>query len=772
MEADSSYLECVQLLEDELLCHPPFVRPTASQPLAPFDQASQKTVFGKGGARGSPEEFLGWARGREHPAEARLPSLDADLECAVQFVWQCGSGIAAERERRLTLLRHVASRLEPLTVALSARMSDNAIVIARAMMLNIMRRKRPSASLADVGDGLYAPHFGLWCALLDALRWPNRNLVESMLRGFRTVRDVPDSGVWRAVDRPASIPFHEFAQTNAAWVHSCKHRLVSAAAKDLCIEHSGQQSRVAACWERTLEERDAGLILGPFTIAEINAKRAPGAPALGFGRWRPLPRFAIWNGKKWRCIDDGAASGTNSKGTSVHETIVCDRADSPMRIGIRFHQLGPPSHEPALRVLMGGGTDDKFAAYRVVVTCDSEYTVVMVVAPPDALFAGSPLDTVLFKVPGHNFGLVSAVTNWHSASEPPVVFSRRFFATPVTRFYDDHQVSEPQYAGASGQHVHFELHELLRFHFDIGKHVSWSRHVLYTGVVTDWTLDYLEGIVSIGVSSERRHKLRIIIQAALDADSLSPAESSSLRGKARWSVCPVFGRLGVAIVHLLRERQQQPSDGGDHPLDAQLAEALRLLHALMQWLPNHVVRFRRDTIIPAGVILTDASFEASHAWLGFLVVCPIRGGVWAGMATPPWLLALLELHKARDTYIGQLEAVAALAPLFSLSSAWFTDRNMMHYIDNQGALYSLINGRSNDVDINRLVFIARLMLQKMRCDTWFDYVPSASNFADLPTRLDADAFRRLDRVARRLPMVLPPRWCLACAADKLTPLFY
>ena len=278
--------------------------------------------------------------------------------------------------------------------------------------------------------------------------------------------------------------------------------------------------------------------------------------------------------------------------------------------------------------------------------------------------------------------------------------------------------------------------------------------------------------MSIGVSSERRHKLRSLVQTALDANSLSPAESSSLRGKARWSVCPVFGRLGVAIVHLLRERQLQPSEGGEYPLDERLAEALRLLHALMIWLPNHTVRFRRDAIIPAGVILTDASFEASHKWLGFLVVCPIRGGVWAGMATPPWLLELLEFHKARDTYIGQLEAIAAVAPLFSLHRTWFEDRSVMHYIDNQGVLYSLINGRSNDADINRLVFIARLMLQKLRCDTWFDYVPSASNFADLPTRLDGDAFRRLSRVGRRIPMLLPPRWCLACTADELTPLFY
>ena len=193
--------------------------------------------------------------------ERPLPRLEEDLECAVSFVWRCGTGIVAERERRMAVLRHVSQLLEPLTVALAARMSENATVIARAMMLNIMRRTQPAARLEDVGDALYAPHFGLWCAMLDAMRWPQRNLVASMLHGFRSVGDLPDSGIWRPVDRPASVSFAEFTETNASWVYACRARLLSAGTKD--------SERLAACWERTLEERDSGLIQGPFTISSV-----------------------------------------------------------------------------------------------------------------------------------------------------------------------------------------------------------------------------------------------------------------------------------------------------------------------------------------------------------------------------------------------------------------------------------------------------------------------------------------------------------------------
>ena len=60
------------------------------------------------------------------------------------------------------------------------------------------------------------------------------------------------------------------------------------------------------------------------------------------------------------------------------------------------------------------------------------------------------------------------------------------------------------------------------------------------------------------------------------------------------------------------------------------------------------------------------SFEIGHTWLGFLVWHELRGCVWGGMPTPPWLLALWASHRARKTYIGHLEAAVISSPYFSL----------------------------------------------------------------------------------------------------------
>lgn len=665
--------------------------------------------------------------------------MDVDLEAAILFVVSYGAHVVEERRRRALLFADVARVLEPLSARLCLRMSDSAKDISRAMALNIARRANPAACLADLNDGdMYCIHFALFGAILDALRWPDDRLVFKLVHGFSVVGDVPDSGVWRPLERPAAVPFDVFSHSNASWVLACKARVLSAARKS--------PQRALACYQRTLEELDAGLILGPFSINDLNARPGTWRFAFGYGHWRPLPRFAIWQGSKWRCIDDAAVSGSNVFGTSTHETIVCDRPDLPLRIGLRFHEHGLPPDGVTRSIDMGGGSEDAFAAYRRVPAANPAYTVVMVPSPA----ADGRWEVACFCVPGHNFGLVSAVLNFNCVPEPLVRFSRRFFGAPVVRFYDDEAVHEPAYARGSGQSVHFEFREVLRFHFDFGKHQPWTPRPVFCGVCTDWTLER-RGCVSVGVTSERKTKLIARIDDILAEQRLSPAEASSLRGKGRFCLSPVFGRMGIAILSTLRRRQYVDRSS---EMTSDLAESLRALRAAVRLFPNFTVPLQRD-VRPPVVVLSDASWETEHTWIGFVVFCPIHGARWAGTPTPPWLLAWLSRLRAKQTYIGQLELAAALTPYWSLPPCLFRGRAVSHYIDNQGALYSMIHGRSSDADSNRLVFLARLRMHVLRADVWFDYVPSASNIADLPTRLDCAARQRLLAVGPRVPCVLP-----------------
>mmetsp|Transcript_31996 Transcript_31996/g.67069 ORF Transcript_31996/g.67069 Transcript_31996/m.67069 type:complete len:232 (+) Transcript_31996:327-1022(+) len=228
--------------------------------------------------------------------------MDEDLEAAISFVASLGAHVVAERSRREELLTSVALTLEPLSALISSHMSDAARDIAKAMALNIARRSTPAVSLAELDGAEYTIHFALFGAILDALQWPDDRLVYKLVRGFASVGDVPDSGVWRLIERPASVSFPEFRASNAAWVSECRARVLAAARKS--------PQRAHACYKRTIEELESGLILGPFSVNDLNAKPGTWRFAFGFGRWRPLPRFAIWQGSKWRCIDDAAVSKT------------------------------------------------------------------------------------------------------------------------------------------------------------------------------------------------------------------------------------------------------------------------------------------------------------------------------------------------------------------------------------------------------------------------------------------------------------------------------
>jgi hypothetical protein len=104
--------------------------------------------------------------------------------------------------------------------------------------------------------------------------------------------------------------------------------------------------------------------------------------------------------------------------------------------------------------------------------------------------------------------------------------------------------------------------------------------------------------------------------------------------------------------------------------------------------------------------------------------------------------------RARRQYIGQLEALAAVATYYTLAdgaplpdgsrSHALRGRDVIHYVDNFGALACLVKGDSRDPDIGRLAHVLSAILVSIRARPWMDYVRSAANIADLPSRFDIE----------------------------------
>ena len=72
------------------------------------------------------------------------------------------------------------------------------------------------------------------------------------------------------------------------------------------------------------------------------------------------------------------------------------------------------------------------------------------------------------------------------------------------------------------------------------------------------------------------------------------------------------------------------------------------------------------------------------------------------------------------------------------------DEDVVSFVDNQGALGVLVSGSSSDRPMGRMAHEAALVQRRMRARFFYEYVNSAANIADLPSRgAAAEAARKL-----------------------------
>jgi len=136
-----------------------------------------------------------------------------------------------------------------------------------------------------------------------------------------------------------------------------------------------------------------------------------------------------------------------------------------------------------------------------------------------------------------------------------------------------------------------------------------------------------------------------------------------------------------------------------------------------------------------------------------------REGHGYAKAPDSWA-ALFDKIKQRDTYIGQYELAAALAAILSLPEAWLRNRPVELWIDNSGAVGSLVKGYSGVPDCARIVNMFHFAVAKAgMASLWIDYVPSESNPADVPSRLhemsEEEAEEALSELGSAMRMTLP-----------------
>ena len=600
----------------------------------------------------------------------------------------------------------------------------------------------PNAELQKLvpehGKGICAGiNFAFLYVLCEALEYVDRKVVDGILFGFAPVGEVPPGGRFRPVDEPSVAPFSTEENSD----------MFDRVAADLArrfrrAQQQGGQSKewkeLTTLWVNVIGPEgevakghmDGGEHGRGYSRRQVwdMYKDCPGGP-------RCLVRFGVEQGGKLRGCDNGAFCGHNAR-TRMSETIHCIGADFPAIIAREFAKW--------VESECWIGTDDVEAAYRRILNSMPQYTVVALVEPDSG-------QVRYFPMPGFPFGLKSAVVAFNRVEELLIEVSRVFMLVPCGHYYDDAVTVEPRFAGRSGQRAIWMVHEVVGIPFAAKKHEKMRAANPFLGIVSDF--ERKPGFVQMRVKKSRREKLLKDLEDVLKSGELTGAQAATFRGKLYFTSLTAFGGVGRAPLQALARRQY--SDGDEKRLDDDLRRAVVAMRALLERLPPRLIPLLDSERSECIYIWSDAmwepvrgddgealqvfdevsgeSFYIAKATLAFAVYRAWTG-TWAHSYKDVGIDILRQLTPGKKTYIGQLEALAAAAVMHTLPEDWLAGRDGYMWIDNMGAKYSLQKGSARKEDSARIVDSFSKRVASLGFRPWIEYVPSAQNVADLPSR--------------------------------------
>ena len=96
-----------------------------------------------------------------------------------------------------------------------------------------------------------------------------------------------------------------------------------------------------------------------------------------------------------------------------------------------------------------------------------------------------------------------------------------------------------------------------------------------------------------------------------------------------------------------------------------------------------------------------------------------------------------------------LERGASKSDAPSRTPHLFAGKPAVHFVDNQGVLWNLVDGASREPGCDAIAHTVAATQLACRVNVWYEYVASDDNIADLPSRNDFSYVSRLARSARR-----------------------
>ena len=607
---------------------------------------------------------------------------------AVQHVCRLQEGIRDWRKKQIRHFKYKSKKLRPLTEQLLTLADEEA-------------------------KHLYAQcHVGFVLYLCILLAHSDVTYATRCILGFDVVGEIESPPIFRTARPPAHPPsLEEFEAGNAAHLEDILK----------WVKSSPNPGENKALYDQTIKDVEKGFAKGPYSLEEIVER---------FGtRWRCFPRFAIHqaHNDKWRAIDDGKRSGHNDHTVAwvrVHTCELAFVAAVVRKFMPSLPELQACAARMGIELEFEGGTDDESSAYRwkVVRLGHRRYNVIA--------FWCKRANSVRFIVLlGSAFGAASAVINYNRGPEVTVTAARQLLAVSSSHFYDDLLTLGLSIEGGSGQTALSFIASEQGNVLDKDKHFSLSPDFIYVGCrVQAWGVFQGRKLL-FEPKPGRAEKILHIIDEIEEKREFTAAAAASLLGKLGF----LGGTLSGRVLRGCEYTIQQYKAGLRTSWSAELEFAFAFVRAAATRLPPRAVEINPTIARPPLLLWSDAEFSGSSQ-MGFGWV--ISAADWkvplAGWGFVPAELAAQ--FEERKTQICMGEALAAISAPFTVP-ALFEGRDVLHFIDNQGALSCLINGVSRAPDVGAVACLYQLVMAKLECRSWAEYVESTANISDGPSRL-------------------------------------
>ena len=433
-------------------------------------------------------------------------------------------------------------------------------------------------------------------------------------------------------------------------------------------------------------------------------------------------RFGIKQGPKTRVIDDCTCCGLNMT-VGLHEKFKLHAIDFLAAIFGFALKVCPCSARPTLK----GRTYDLKAAYKqFAVSLADRASLRMGVNVPGRD------DPAIIGFNSLPFGPVGSVAGFLRVSQ--AVWFIGYFGLGLmwSAFYDDFTLlSRSELVNNSGWACESLLTLLgLQYAKEGQKCLPFDCKFKTLGLEVDAS-NFVDGAALVGHTESRREELAAQLDSILSVGSMSPKEAERLRGRMIFFEGFTFGRVANASIKSISRFCQGPSKS--RPLDAELRRALEFLRMrVSSGEPLKIERCLHSTWL----VFTDGACDqdAMTGSVGGIIYDPSGQCLfYFGEEVPTAIMQ--DVFSRSKNPIHELEVL----PVLIASLLWghlLSGAQVVFYIDNESARMTYIRGTGETLRASSLVQTFVEHEAKLQYRVWFGRVPSHSNPADRPSRLE------------------------------------